>query len=162
LHLSPQSMSLLIRPDEAPPGPDRHFGVADRLAQLPRGWLCVGQLRDIPAGTRYKAHSGDTWVWVTPANMKSLTDFSLIIQDIDRVGINSPTLFHSPPAYTPIVFETADTVNDPRHKITVQVAVDQGGQLVTSTPYFPLRLENLGTADLRGAIGAAGIASVPH
>ncbi len=95
--------------------------------------------------------------------MKGLTDFTLIIQDIARVSINSPTLFHLPPAHAPIVFETADTLRNPasRQKVTVQVAVDETGRLVTAAPYVPFRLDTLGSdnANLRSAIGAAGVSS---
>lgn len=163
-YVNPSSMSLLIRPDQAPVGPDRHFGVAERLSQLPPGWLCRGCLKDVPLGARYKAHSGDAWVWVMPDGMKGLTDFTLIIQDIARVSINSQTLFNFPPGYTPLLFETAESAAEPNAPIRarVQAYVDFSGRLVTETPFAPLRLDNLGsdTANLRSAIGAAGISSV--
>ena len=150
-----------MRPDREPVGPERHFDVADRLANLPHGWLCMGRLKDVPLCARYKAHSGDAWVWVMPDGMKGFSEFTLIVQDIARVSINSPTLFHLRPAYTPIVFETADTVANPKStvKYTVQVVVDPSGRLVTNAPFYPSRLENMGSdnANLRSAIGAAGI-----
>jgi hypothetical protein len=46
---------LLASPQQAP-YPGRHFGVADRLAKLPQGWLNVGY--KAPMHARYKAHSG--------------------------------------------------------------------------------------------------------
>jgi hypothetical protein len=164
-HVYPGSRSLLIRPDQAPPGPERHFGIAERLAHLPPGWLCGGRLQDVPPCACYKAHHGNTWVWVTPPGMKGLVEFTLIIQDIARVSINSATLLHLPSSYTPILFKTAETTNDPGNiQFTVQVVVDQSGHLRTESPYYPLRVDNLGTdsANLRSIIGAAGIASVPH
>jgi hypothetical protein len=156
------SMSLLIRPEQAPPGPGRHFGVADRLAQLPTGWLCVGRLKDVPLCARYKAHAGDMWVWIMPEGMNGLADLTLIIQDIARVGVNSPTLFNFPPVYTPIRFETADSkVVDNRVRMTAQVTVDQSGHLVTDLPYYPTRIENLSTdPKFRSQIAAA--AAIPH
>jgi hypothetical protein len=162
--VNPDSRALLIRPDQAPAGPDRHFSVEERLAKLPSGWLGRGRFQDVPKCAAYKAHVGDTWVWVRPEDMAGLTAFALIIQDIARVGINSPTLFNLPPLYNPITFETADKGDDVRKKITVQAYVDQSGQLTTSLPYYPLRVDNLGSdnANLRSAIGAAGISSVPH
>lgn len=163
-HVHPGSMSLLIRPDEAPVGPDRHFGVRERLAQLPQGWLGVGCHKDVPACARYKSHSsGNTWVWVTPEGMKGFTEFALIIQDIARVSINSQTLFHTPPAFTPIVFEAADDLEG-RLRTRIQAYVNHGGQLVTDVPYTRLRLDTLGSdnSNLRSAIGAAGISSVGH
>jgi hypothetical protein len=86
---------LLAKPDECRT-PGRHFGVADRLAKLPPGWLHVGCLKDVPLTTHYKAHCGDTWVWVLPDGMAGLADFTLIFQDIARVGINSESLFYQP------------------------------------------------------------------
>ena len=67
---------------------------------------------------------------------------------------------HLPPAYSPIVFETADTAAGTGNvKYTVQVVVDPSGRLMTSAPYFPSRLDTLGTdtSNLRSAIGAGGI-----
>ena len=127
----PDSRSLLIRPDQAPKGPERHFGVAERLAQLPPGWLGVGKHADIPACAFYKAHCGDTWVWVNPGGMKGLAEFTIILQDIARIPINSQTLFNLPPVFTPIVFATADSKPTDRFQTTVQAVVDQGGHLVT-------------------------------
>ena len=75
----PASTSLLRNPHDEPPGPNRHFGVADRLANLPNCWLCVGSFKDVPVCARYKAHRGDKWVWVMPQGMKGLSDFTLII-----------------------------------------------------------------------------------
>lgn len=168
-YVYPGSRSLLIRPDQAPPGQERHFSVADRLAKLPPGWLCVGRLEDVPPCARYKAHCGHTWVWVAPHGMKGFVEFTLIIQDIARVGINSATLFNFPPVYSSIVIrtkETTDNLNDPdaRTQFHVQVVVDQSGHLVTAAPYWKLRVENLGndSGNLRSIIGAAGIATVPH
>ena len=85
--------SLLARPDQVPGVPGRHFGVLDDLGHLPTGWLCRGKLKDVPLTCRYKAHHGHTWVWVSQGGIKGLTDFSLIIQNIARVNINSPTLY---------------------------------------------------------------------
>ena len=102
--VSKESMSLLIRPDQAPPGPDRHFGVADSMAQLPAGWLCVGKLKDVPVCARYKAHCGDTWVWVTPDGIKGLADFTLIVQNIARVSLQLADLVPLPARVQPDPF----------------------------------------------------------
>ena len=162
--VSKESMSLLIRPEQAQPGPDRHFGVADKLAQMPAGWLGVGRLKDVPLCARYKAHSGLTWVWVTPDGMKGLADFTLIIQQIARVYSNHPTLFNFPPVYSPIVFAVPDTDGaDKRIRITAQVFADQSGHLVTESPYWKMRLDTLGAdANLRSAISASGITGLPQ
>jgi hypothetical protein len=158
------SWDLLIGPEEAKPGIGRHFGVKKKLEKLPDGWLRIGSRRDVPACACYRAHCGRAWVWVMPEDMKALADFTLIIQDIARVPANSPTLFNFPPVYTPIVFATTD-VENPNHrvKITAQVVVDQSGHLVTDVPYYPVRLDTLGSdSNLRSAIGAAGITAVPR
>jgi hypothetical protein len=91
--------SILLRPEEACSVLDpktyrgRHFGVHDRMCKLPQCWLSMGRRHEVPSCALYKAHCGDMWVWVTPPNLKGLADFSLILQDIARVDINSPTIF---------------------------------------------------------------------
>jgi hypothetical protein len=72
----------LLSSPEQDHSPGIHFGVADRLARLPVGWLHVGCHKDVPAGCCYKAHCGDTWVWVMPDGMVGLSDFTLVLQDI--------------------------------------------------------------------------------
>jgi hypothetical protein len=67
------------------PGP--HFGVAERLRQLPCGWLHHGCLKDVPLCASYKAHHGDTWVWVTSEGMKGLADFTLVLLDIATIDV---------------------------------------------------------------------------
>jgi len=163
-YVKPESMTLLIRPQDASPGPERHFGVVEQLQQLPEGWLGRGGRKDVPASACYKAHSGETWVWVTPENMKHLVTFTLALQNIARVNVNSVTLVHWNPVYTPVVFKTADTGNpDPRMRFTAQLVLNQSGHLVPDQPYFPWRLDNSASDPaLRSAIGAAGISSVSH
>ncbi|HKI38555.1 MAG TPA: hypothetical protein VKA46_42295 [Gemmataceae bacterium] len=83
---------LLADPrDDPSPGP--HFGVADRLARLPTGWLHVGQLKDVPARAPYKGHWGSTWVWVMPEGTEGLAGFTLVFLDIatlDQSAIEPP------------------------------------------------------------------------
>lgn len=159
--VKPSSMSLLIRPQEAPVGPERHFGVFDQLSQLPPGWLCCGKRCDVPKCARYASHCGETWVWVTPDNEKYLTIFTIAVQDIVRVNVNSPTLVHSPPIYSPVIFKTGDP--DGRMRFTVQAVVNPSGHLVPDQPYFPWRIDNsFSDPALRSAIGAAGISSASH
>ncbi len=67
------------------PGP--HFGVVDRLARLPTGWLHIGGPRDVPAASCYKAHCGHTWVWVMPDGMEGLADFTLVLLDIATIDV---------------------------------------------------------------------------
>jgi hypothetical protein len=161
--LSRDSLSLLIRPQEAPPGPDRHFGVADQLARLPAGWLSVGKCSDVPACALYKAHCGATWVWVTPGGMRGLADFTLILQQIARMPINSGTLFNLPPTFTPIVFPTVDSNPNNRIQTTVQVVVNQSGRLVTDVPYFKVRIDDTrADSNLISILSSSGISTVPH
>jgi hypothetical protein len=157
------SISLLIRPEEAPHGPDRHFGVADQLAQLPAGWVSVGKLKDVPACALYKAHCGHAWVWVTPDGMKGLSDFTLILQHLSRVPINAGGLFNLPPVYTPIVVATADSDPANRFQTTVQAVVDQSGRLVTDVPYFKVRIDDTrADSNLISILSSSGISTVPH
>jgi hypothetical protein len=126
---------LLASPDQAP-GPGRHFGVADRLARLPKGWLQVGRLKDVPLGACYKAHCGDTWVWVMPDGLPGLADFTLVLQDIARVDSNSPTLFNLPPAPSGLRVDARphDAPESPNCAFAATVALDACGQLVPPQP----------------------------
>lgn len=69
--------------------PGVHFGIADKLATLPTGWLHVGKKSDVPHCARYKAHCGCTYVWVTPDGMKGLSEFTLIVLDISTLDLNA-------------------------------------------------------------------------
>lgn len=152
------SMTLLIRAEQAPPGPGRHFDVAEGLAKLPAEWLCKGKLKDVPICARYKSHCSETWVWVTPDGMKGLADFALILQNIARVPIETPSLFHFPPVYSQIRFETTDSrAVDAQVQIIAQVTVDQNGHLVPDSPYIKHR-QDFAASDgkLRSLIAAAG------
>jgi hypothetical protein len=66
-----------------------HFGVEDRLARLPSGWLHVGCLIEVPPGACYKAHCGGTWVWVMPEGRRGLADFTLVLHDIATLDLRS-------------------------------------------------------------------------
>jgi hypothetical protein len=157
---------LLASPAQAP-YPGRHFDIADQLARLPQGWLCVGRLCDVPVKARYKAHCGDTWVWVMPEGVKSLTDFTLILQDIARVDINSPTLLFIRPTPSDFTFPTFGPDKTPcseppyanfRPSVIAEVSVDPCGRLMPDLPYYRWRVENVGSdANLRSQINAAGL-----
>lgn len=158
------SMSLLIRPDQAAPGPHRHFAVAEDLARLPPGWLKVGRHREIPVCAVYKAHRGDTWVWVTPEGMRGLADFTLVLQHIARVPINAGAVLNLPPTFTPITFRTADSQAADPFQTTVQAVVNESGQLVPDFPYFKVRVDDTrADSQLISILGAGPIGSfVPH
>ncbi len=162
-HVNPDSMTLLLAPKQVKADTQRHFGVSEKLERLPTSWLCIGCLKDVPACARYKGHSGDVWVWVTPEGMRGLAEFTIIIQDIARAPINSPTLFNPPPFYSPIVFKTGDPQKpDGRLTVTAQVVVDQSRRLYAD-PFIPTRLDNTGAdASIRSIITAASITTVPH
>jgi hypothetical protein len=84
-----QSEGILNSPIEDPRTGLPHFGVAERLAQLPPGWLHVGRLIDVPHEACYKAHCGCVWVWVMPDGMQALSEFTLVLHDIATIDINA-------------------------------------------------------------------------
>jgi hypothetical protein len=96
-HACDECSGILADPEKDPsPGP--HFGVADRLARLPAGWLHVGHWRDLPAEACYVAHCGDTWVWVMPDGLEGLANFTLVLQDIATLDlVNGAT--EAPPLF---------------------------------------------------------------
>jgi hypothetical protein len=157
---------LLASPEEAP-YPGRHFGVADQMAKLPRGWLKIG--KTAPAGACYKAHCCDTWVWVMPSSVQSLADFTLILQDIARVDSNSPTVLFIRPTPSDFYFPTSppdekaccmgpDYVPAAPALVIAEVNVDPCGNLTPDSPYYRWRVENVGSdANLRSQINAAGL-----
>jgi hypothetical protein len=150
---------LLATPEQAP-YPGRHFGVADRLARLPKGWLHVGKLKDVPTNACYRAHRGDTWVWVMPDGMEGLSDFTLILQDIARVYSNSLTLFYIPPAPGVFTFQTEDAPlpDGTPGAVVATVNIDGSMNLVPDLPYYRPRLDNVGSnAFLRSQITAASL-----
>jgi hypothetical protein len=148
---------LLPSPDQAP-GPGRHFGVADRLAHLPPGWLHVEKRKSPPLCACYKSHAGDVWVWVTPDGLKGLADFTLVLQDIVRVDSNSSTLFNTPP--NPSTLKFAAVSKDKRNEgctFAAMVSVDACGHIVPPPPYFRGRIDNVSSpSSLRSQINAAG------
>ena len=157
---------LLASPEQAP-SPGRHFGVADKMVQLPRGWLHCGRLLEVPVKARYKAHSGNTWVWVMAEDIKALADFNLILQDIARVDINSPTLQYPRPTPSDFVFPTGKTTTpaccvglyaNQNADVSAYVKVDPCGNLMPDKPNYRLRSENVGSdPNLRSQINAAGL-----
>jgi hypothetical protein len=155
---------LLASPIQAP-YPGRHFGVADRLAALPVGWVHHGSCREVPHGVRYKAHCGDTWVWVMPDDTKALADFNLILQSIARVDINSMTLQFVRPTPSDFTFPTLPLPAVPCSApfaatiapVVAEVSVGPCGQLLPDIPYYRWRTENVGSdANLRSQINASG------
>jgi hypothetical protein len=149
-------MSLLARPDQVPCAPGRHFGVLDDMTRLPQGWLQISSIQKPPHCAAYKAQHGKTWVWVLPEGVRGLADFSLVVQSISRVDINSTTLFN--PIWAPATMGIdADADMGCNYTVSVTVAVDCNGKLAPSTPYYRWRLDSLGSdAAIRSQIIAAG------
>ena len=85
------------------PYPGHHFGVADRLRQLPCGWLHVGRLIEVPLAACYKAHHGDTWVWVDSEGMKGLAEFTLVLLDIATLDLNDGDASQAPPVLVTLI-----------------------------------------------------------
>ncbi|HEY4308052.1 MAG TPA: hypothetical protein VGN12_01255 [Pirellulales bacterium] len=154
--------NLLASPLQAP-GPGRHFGVLDRLTKLPSGWLQVGRSREIPRKASYKARSNGTCVWVMPEGVQGLADFSLIVQDIARIDINSPTLYCLAPKASDLTFPTMGMATPncivpcvKTNYIVAEVSIGPCGNLVPDFQYLRYRVENVGSdANLRSQINAA-------
>jgi hypothetical protein len=146
----------------------RHFGVINRLANLPDGWLRRGCKSDVPPDACYRAHYGKTWVWVMPGATGYLAEFTLILQDIARIDSNSPTLLAIQPNPSDFTFPTVSASIKPCPTgpysstklvgVIAEVSVDRCGNLVSDKPYYPWRLENVGSdSNLRSQINAAGL-----
>ena len=71
-----------------------HFGVEERLSKLPKGWLHVGCLKEVPLCALYKGHAGGTWVWVMPEDSESFAQFTLVLQDIATLALE---VIYAPP-----------------------------------------------------------------
>jgi hypothetical protein len=64
-----------------------HLAVLDEYCQIPCGWLGVGK-HCAPHGACYQAHCGETFVWVMPENLPSLSEFTLVLLDIATIDPN--------------------------------------------------------------------------
>jgi len=65
-----------------------HFAVQERLDKMPHGWLQHGSKKEVPECARYKAHKGNTWVWVMPNDSESFSQFILALLDIATLDLN--------------------------------------------------------------------------
>jgi hypothetical protein len=152
--VGPYGVALLARPDQVPGMPGRHFGVLDQMYRLPFGWLGKGGSKEAPKNAAYKACHGGASVWVMPEGIGGLADLCLVVQNISRVDINSPTLFSPglvPPQWT---FLVQSNNGEP---VSVTVAVDYRGKLAPDVPFVPYRLDSLGDdPTFRSQIVAAG------
>ena len=87
-----------------------HFGVEERLAGLPPGWVKVGHCQDVPKNARYKWHRGDTWIWVMPADSEAFSQFTLVLQDIATLD---PTVITPPPLLVQLTTFELTKIPDP-------------------------------------------------
>jgi hypothetical protein len=103
-----------------------------------------------------------------PEDVVALADFSLVIQDIARVDINSPTLQYIRPLPSDFLFPTKnrdgqDGKPDDRLRcgaasVIAEVSVDPCWKLMPDIPYYRWRTENVGSdANLRSLINASGL-----
>jgi hypothetical protein len=70
---------------DAIPVADFHFDVLGQLELIRPGWLHITSRGEVPRGACYKAHCGNTYVWVTAEDLAGLSDFTLVILDIATV-----------------------------------------------------------------------------
>jgi hypothetical protein len=137
--------------------PNYYFDVADKLAGLPSDWLHVGKCGDVPRNACYQANCHGTYVWVTPDGMEGLSQFTLILQGLARVALES-VYFPQPATRTLKLSSTELKPGDPKVK-TVTVYVDAQG-LLTPGAGMPavqrkVRVDNVGkNAELRSIINA--------
>jgi hypothetical protein len=151
---------LLLSPDEFPvEDRDRHFNVADQLSRIPNGWLHWERRVSPPHGAAFKARCGDMWAWVTPEGVAGLSDFTLVIQNIARVDINSLTLFSIGMRTSSFSFLTMDKGYPyPKGQVEATVYVNEGLFLTADNPYYRWRVEGTSTnASLRTQISTAGL-----
>jgi len=90
-------MSILADPlVDKSPGP--HFGVLARLAKLPPHWLHVTHgCIPPPVTAKWRAHYGDTWVWVAPEDVAALNEFILTLLDISTLNLDQGNPADAPP-----------------------------------------------------------------
>jgi hypothetical protein len=81
----------ILSDPQTDPSPGPHFGVANRLARIPPGWLHHGNQRP-PHNAFYKARYSDTWVWVLPEDIDKLNEFILVLLDIGTLNLSAPLL----------------------------------------------------------------------
>jgi hypothetical protein len=155
--ISPSDMHLLTDPDLDPTF-GRHFAVQDRLARLRPGWLQRGTILEVPRQVAYKAHYRGTWVWVMCDDLESLSNIALVFQDIARVNSNSTTLFPAAPQPAPLTFKTSNWLSPDRQPFSVYatVSVDLSKNVTSDIPYYPVRIDTVGTdPTLRSIISAS-------
>jgi hypothetical protein len=104
-----------------PPG--YRFGVVDKLACLPCGWVKVGKKHCDSHGALYPTTYKNTTVWITREGLAALSEFTLIVLDIATVdpkslAVPTPTASVAftqakPTAPTPTVWGSFTTSKPP-------------------------------------------------
>ncbi len=153
-YLDPSSHQILSQwqPDcHGPPG--HYFDVATKLAAIRRGWLHIDQCNHPPHDACYVGHCHHTYVWVNQDGFESLTQFTLVLQEIERMIVND--VYHPHPGITlaykvdhvPASFNTLlpthDPKDDPQIEAVATVTLNQAGRLAT----MKRRLENIQSSD---------------
>lgn len=96
---------LVLRPDAVDPRDMVKLQAAvgaDPRYMIPGGWLRVGSKHDVPREARLVAQDAGTFVWVMPQDLKSFSDFVLVILNIasvttDRSGASPLRAQEGPP-----------------------------------------------------------------
>jgi hypothetical protein len=151
---------ILANPNDFPPeNRERHFNVQEQLARIPSGWLHLERRATPPLHAAYRAHYHGMWAWVTPEGVQSLADFSLVVQNIARVSINSLTLFSLGEGTSSFSFVTLDRGYPyPKGQVEATVAVNPALVFVPDLPYVRWRVEAQATnSALRTQISTAGL-----
>jgi hypothetical protein len=130
-------------PSSPPPGAGFYFDVADQLLAIPPGWLHVGCKKEMPHEASYWGSSHDAYVWVMPDGVQSLTNFTLIMQEIARVQLAST---YYPPAVTrKVLINVTDPVTGLGRAVTAYI--DAKGFLVSgdgaAAIQLPVRRDNV-------------------
>lgn len=76
-----------IPPQNDPGAPGYYFNVSGNLARIMPGWLGRGTCHQVPKGARFKASCGGAYVWVTDRNLAALSEFTLVVQQIELLSI---------------------------------------------------------------------------
>jgi hypothetical protein len=65
---------------------------------------------DVPHSACYKAHCGDTWIWIMPEHAEAFAQFVLAFQDIATLDIN---VVYSPPLVIQLTTNEVTKLKDP-------------------------------------------------
>jgi hypothetical protein len=136
-----------------------YFNVADRLRGLPTGWFHFANRRlQVPKGASCWPCGGGKFIWVGPEEMSALSQFTLIIQEIARVDLDS--VYH-PKTRTRMIKKDFEYTELGRSRIgRATIYLDENGVLTSAadTAAIPrkMRTDNVGSnSDLKSIINAS-------